>query len=88
MDLIEEKQSPAIASPYVLTPKHGKPFDKNLLTGSLGSGSSSSNGVEIGFKINKKLRRSLSMNDINDIIITGDEEEEKNESFTNFQRVS
>lgn len=87
---LEEKYSPApltsnvdtdILSPYRRTPLKCRPLDMNCLTGSLQSNTSNPNSGE---KSNKRLRRSLSMNDINDIIITQDETQDdltKNESI-------
>lgn len=84
LDKIEEKyRSPASIisrnSPYQLTPKHNKQINVNLLTGSLNNKHSSSGKKE---EPTKRLRRSLSMNDINDIIIDEDDSG-KNESLVN-----
>lgn len=82
LDKIEEKfYSPAISSsPYHLTPKNIKQINMNLLTGSLTTNNSSDSKKGPV----KGLRRSLSMNDINDIIITQDEDDtEKHDSIVN-----
>jgi len=79
---LEEKYSPVpintdmyadVLSPYKRTPAKCRPINMNLLTGSLNNNSSNPNSGE---KSNKRIRRSLSMNDINNIIITQDDTEE------------
>jgi hypothetical protein len=73
LDRIEEKQSPALGSPYILMSKHMN-TEGNFLDGS---------GTSGGLRANRKMRRSFSMNDINDILIMGDEDEDKNDALTN-----
>lgn len=78
-DILEEKYSPALGinSPYNVTPKNTKIIDMGALTGSLIT-SNSSDSKKPGTE--PKIRRSLSMNDINDIIIAQDEIDERAEN--------
>merc|ERR1712129_643484 len=65
-DILEEKKSPAsfILSPYNLTPHHIRNTNATLLTASKSSDNIAGNDTD---KPMNKMRRSLSMNDINNI---------------------
>lgn len=84
-DILEKQYSPALingesyTSPYLnsLTPKQIKSIDMNLLTGSLNCDANGSGGItkNRNSDTKKKMRRSLSMNDINNIIIGNDDDD-------------
>lgn len=79
-DILEEKKSPTsfILSPYNLTPHHIRNTNATLLTASKSSDNIAGNDTD---KPMNKMRRSLSMNDINNIILDNEEEEEEEKSI-------